>query len=157
MKKKNGFTLVELVIVIAIIAILVAAAIPVFASAQQASRRAKILADLQIIDSAINVYYMDMGSYPPTSYGILDDTLAKTQIDANGNSKGPWLATMPKHPDGDLGGGWRAYGQFSYGFSFGEGLIFTDAYPASACVRLTNNNGLQSNYDIPHLKTTLGW
>jgi general secretion pathway protein G len=54
-KKKNqkGFTLVELVVVIAIVGILAAIAVPKFTSATESANGAKVLADLRTIDSAI--------------------------------------------------------------------------------------------------------
>lgn len=52
-KKKNqkGFTLVELVVVIAIIGILAAIAVPKFSEATQSAEGAKVIANLRTIDS----------------------------------------------------------------------------------------------------------
>lgn len=54
-KKRNqkGFTLIELIVVIGIIGILVAIALPRFQNSQATSRGTKIIADLRTIDSAI--------------------------------------------------------------------------------------------------------
>ncbi len=56
LKSKKGFTLVELVVVIAILGILAALAIPRFMDATASARGAKIVADLRTIDSAVVLY-----------------------------------------------------------------------------------------------------
>ena len=63
-KNKKGFTLVELVVVIAILGILAGIAIPRFMDATATARGAKIVADLRTIDSAVSMYYAKKGDYP---------------------------------------------------------------------------------------------
>lgn len=58
-KKEGGFTLVELMVVIAIIAILAAVAMPQFLSAGDKARDAKIKADTQTIANAAQLYMVD--------------------------------------------------------------------------------------------------
>ena len=63
-KGKKGFTLIELVIVIAILGILAGIAIPRFLDATATARGAKIVADLRTIDSAIVIYNAKTGTLP---------------------------------------------------------------------------------------------
>jgi prepilin-type N-terminal cleavage/methylation domain-containing protein len=62
--KSKGFTLIELIIVIAILGILAGIAIPRFLDAQAAARGSRIVADLRTIDSAATIYYAKNGKYP---------------------------------------------------------------------------------------------
>ncbi len=57
--KRGGFTLVEIMIVVAIIALLAAIAVPNFLRARKRSQATRILEDLRIISGAIDQYAID--------------------------------------------------------------------------------------------------
>jgi prepilin-type N-terminal cleavage/methylation domain-containing protein len=57
--KRGGFTLVEIMIVVAIIALLAAIAVPGFLRARKRSQAAKIINDLRMIDSAMDQYAIE--------------------------------------------------------------------------------------------------
>jgi prepilin-type N-terminal cleavage/methylation domain-containing protein len=65
---KSAFTLIELLIVVAIIAILAAIAVPNFLEAQVRSKVSRVRADHRTIVTGLEVYYLDNNKYPPTPY-----------------------------------------------------------------------------------------
>src|SRR5437899_8408313 len=58
-KRRGGFTLVEIMIVVAIIALLAAIAVPGFLRARKRSQATRILNDLRMIDSAVDQYVIE--------------------------------------------------------------------------------------------------
>lgn len=60
-KKANGFTLVEIMIVVLIIGILMAIAVPQFVKARQSSRQKTVIANLRQIDGAKERWAMEHG------------------------------------------------------------------------------------------------
>jgi len=62
---KRAFTLIELLIVVAIIAILAAIAVPNFLEAQTRSKVARVKSDQRTIATAFETYFVDYNKYPP--------------------------------------------------------------------------------------------
>ena len=58
-KRHAGFTLVEIMIVVAIIALLAAIAVPGFLRARKRSQASRIINDLRLIDSAVDQYAIE--------------------------------------------------------------------------------------------------
>jgi len=77
--KNKGFTLVELMIVIAIIALLAAVALPKFASATEAAKVANVQGNLANLRTSLAVYYAKNKQYPSFS------TSASAGIRSNGD------------------------------------------------------------------------
>ena len=72
-KNQKGFTLVELMVVIAVIGVLAAIAVPKFMGSTEAAKLAKVQADLRTIGSAISLFEAQTGA-APTSIGALVPT-----------------------------------------------------------------------------------
>jgi prepilin-type N-terminal cleavage/methylation domain-containing protein len=96
-KNRGGFTLVEIMIVVAIIALLAAIAVPGFLRARKRSQASRVINDLRLIDSAIDQYAIenskvtgstvDTGDW--TAYLKKGSALYNTGADLYGNGYGP--------------------------------------------------------------------
>ncbi len=64
--KKNGFTLIELIIVVVIIGILALIAIPKYFANVEKAKKSQVYANLKIIRDAVLAYYAINGIYPST-------------------------------------------------------------------------------------------
>ncbi len=67
--RRRAFTLIELLIVVAIIAILAAIAVPNFLQAQVRSKVSRCLSDLRVMRTAAESYAVDNNRYPRSSWG----------------------------------------------------------------------------------------
>lgn len=66
---RQAFTLIELLITVAIIAILAAIAVPNFLEAQTRAKVSRVKADLRTVASAMEMYAVDRSSYPGDAVG----------------------------------------------------------------------------------------
>lgn len=73
-KSSQAFTLVEIMIVVAIIALLAAIAVPGFLRARKRSQASRILNDLRMIDSAVDQYAIETNRKTGDAVGIADWT-----------------------------------------------------------------------------------
>ena len=99
--RKSGFTLIEIMIVVAIIGLLGAIAIPNFVKARTTSQLDACLNNLRQIDGAAQTYALENNKQPGDPY-ILDDIKPYLHLDISGN--------LPACP---------ASGSYGPGLSFG--------------------------------------
>ena len=106
-KNRGGFTLVEIMIVVAIIALLAAIAVPGFLRARKRAQATRVLNDLRMIDSAVDQYAIEnnktTGSVVPvtawTSYMKQGSLLYNTGQDLFGQPyNAQTVDTLPKVP-----------------------------------------------------------
>ena len=64
LRRIGAFTLIELLIVVAIIGILAAIAVPNFLNAQTRAKVARVRADLRTLGTALEMYQLDRGDFP---------------------------------------------------------------------------------------------
>ena len=73
-KRRGGFTLVEIMIVVAIIALLAAIAVPGFLRARKRSQASRIINDLRLIDSAVDQYAIETNKKSGDAVKVTDWT-----------------------------------------------------------------------------------
>jgi general secretion pathway protein G len=94
-KIENGFTLVEMLLVITIIGILAALVVPKMMGRSEQARQAATHADLSAIKTALDAFEVDNGFYPKNLGELL-------QQPANAkNWHGPYLDKVPQDPWGN--------------------------------------------------------
>ena len=91
-RTQSGFTLIELMVVMAIIAILATLAVPYFAAALKHAREAVLREDLQTMRMAIDSYTMDKQKAPQSLDDLIQDGYLKTiPEDPMTHSKDTWV------------------------------------------------------------------
>jgi prepilin-type N-terminal cleavage/methylation domain-containing protein len=105
--KRYGFTLVEIMIVVAIIALLASIAVPGFLRARKRTQASRVLNDLRLLDGAVDQYAIETnkitGNNPTFTdlkvYLKRNGILYNTGKDILGNDYGPFTVdSLPKVP-----------------------------------------------------------
>ena len=99
MKRKtvrHGFTLIEVLIVVVILAVLAATIIPQFTDSTKDAQESVLLTNLKILRTQIQVYRAHHGGTAPS--GDLSELLKATHADGTDGGKfGPYLQFIPKN------------------------------------------------------------
>lgn len=121
----RGFTIAEIVVVIAIISLL-SSIIAVNASKSRSlARDGQRVADLTIIQNALNLYFADNKKYPPTIATLLPTYLSQTLKDPNGSD----------------------YKYAGIDNSFPASLATCESYHLGAVMENTSNSALKQDRD----------
>ncbi|HEX7557707.1 MAG TPA: type II secretion system major pseudopilin GspG [Usitatibacter sp.] len=99
--KARGFTLIEVLVVVAILAILAAIVVPRIMDRPDEAKRVAAKADIGAIVQALKLYRLDNGGYPTTDQGLAALVQKPTTNPVPGNWKqGGYLERLPKDPWG---------------------------------------------------------
>jgi len=131
----KGFTLIELLIVIAIIGVLATLLMVNFVGVRQRARDAQRKSDLRQLQSALEIYRSDNGSYPPSGQTLKVDALwtcqpgqgkctGSTACFGNPACSTVYMQNLPTDPSGS-----SYYNGGSYYYSSGNGT-----YTLGACL-----------------------
>lgn len=118
-KNQGGFTLIELLTVIAIIGVLSTVALTSLTAARNRARDAKRHAEIEQIQKALELYYLDHGEYPLSggSTASFQNTgwtnSGNASWDALAASLAPYMATLPVDPVNDVTLFRRTYNYYS--------------------------------------------
>jgi general secretion pathway protein G len=93
--RQRGFTLIEILLVMTIIAILAAIVIPKMVGRSEQARQTAAHADLSSIKTALDAYEVDNGFYPKSLQELIQ------QPNNARNWHGPYLETLPQDPWGN--------------------------------------------------------
>jgi general secretion pathway protein G len=100
---QDGFTLIELMVVILIIGLLATIVVQNLRSATDKAKRVKAQADISQLKSALDRYYLDAGSYPTSDQGLPALITAPSGGNDNNDPKdwgGPYIERIPLDPWG---------------------------------------------------------
>jgi general secretion pathway protein G len=97
--RQRGFTLLELLVVMTIIGILAAIAVPALRDSPKRAREATLREDLFTMRSVIDQYHGDKGVYPPDLQTLVaDGYLRKIPVDPMTKSAETWVVTTEEIP-----------------------------------------------------------
>src|SRR4029077_16660908 len=98
---QDGFTLIEIMVVILILGLLATIVVQSLRGAADKAKRTKAQADLAEIKTALDRYYLDNGYYPSTDQGLnaLVSPPTNGRMPANYESGG-YIQRLPRDPGG---------------------------------------------------------
>lgn len=95
LKSDKGFTLIELMVVVIILGILAAVAIPKFVSKSDDAKLNRVYADLKTISNAVELYHFDQNHFPA------DTSVLESSKYLKNKPSDPWNANGKYTINGD--------------------------------------------------------
>lgn len=103
-RSERGFTLIELIVVLAILALLVSIAAPRYFAHVDRAKEAALKQDLSVMRDAIDKFYGDKGRYPTDLAEMVSQRyLRSVPVDPLTESAGTWI-TLPPPPEAQAKG-----------------------------------------------------
>jgi len=101
-KRSRGFTLIEIMVVVVILAVLGALVVPKILENVDKARVTRAKSDIQAIETALDLYRLDNFKYPTTEQGL--QALVKQPVDPTITNyrSGGYLKTLPVDPWGNV-------------------------------------------------------
>ncbi len=133
-KRQSGFTIVELLIVVVVIAILAAISVVAYTNMQRRVRDADRVSGVATIKKALELYYANNGSYPPTPCSLgascKINSAWNTTADASWSNLESYLvpayvSELPQDPLASTSTPAGIYGGYNYDIVTGAGWCGT--------------------------------
>lgn len=120
-KTTSGFTIVELLIVIVVIAILAAISVIAYTGIQQRGRDSQRESDIATIAKALEMYYIDEGEFPPGSGSTVINSSWSTTADGSWDNLAAYLVPeyiteMPEDPTSTPNANPQSLGNHNYAY-----------------------------------------
>ena len=119
--KTKGFTIVELLIVIVVIGILAAISLVAYTNIQSKARDSDRKSDIAAIKKALELYYIDNGTYPSSSGSTTINGSWTTSADASWDNLSSqlvpnYMSALPKDPRSGSSANPAIYSGFNYDY-----------------------------------------
>lgn len=95
-----GFTLIEMLVVLAIVALLLSVAAPRYFGSLEKGREVALQENLRVLRVTLDKFHADKGRYPETLDELVDERyLREVPLDPITESATTWVLVPPKEPD----------------------------------------------------------
>ena len=97
-KRQSGFTLIEIMVVVVILAVLGALVVPKILENVDKARVTRAQSDIRAIQTALDLYRLDNFKYPTTEQGLQALVTQPTDPTITNYRSGGYLPSLPKDP-----------------------------------------------------------